>query len=77
MELCRACLSADQRARPRDAGAVAATVHDYLAGVEERARQARTERAEALVREAEQRKRRRTVQVATGVIAGCCLRAWA
>jgi tetratricopeptide (TPR) repeat protein/tRNA A-37 threonylcarbamoyl transferase component Bud32 len=69
VELCRACLSADQECRPRDGGAVAAAVHDYLAGVEERARQAETERAEALVREAEQRKRRRTVQVAGGVIA--------
>jgi serine/threonine protein kinase len=69
MELCRECLSAYQEGRPRDAGAVAATVHNYLASVEERARQAETERAEAVVREAEQRKRRRTVQVAAGAIA--------
>ena len=41
----------------------------YRAGVEARLKQAETERAEALVREAEQRKRRRTVQVAGGVIA--------
>jgi serine/threonine protein kinase len=40
VELCRACLSAERERRPRDAGAVAATVAAYLAGVEERARQA-------------------------------------
>jgi tetratricopeptide (TPR) repeat protein len=69
VELCRACLSAEHEARPRDAGVVAAAVAGYLAGVEERARQAETERAKAVVREAEQRKRRRTVQVAGGAIA--------
>jgi tetratricopeptide (TPR) repeat protein len=59
VELCRSCLSAEPEARPRDAGAVAATVADYLAGVEERARQAELERAAAEARAAEQRKRRR------------------
>src|SRR5262249_10224739 len=59
VELCRACLSADQQARPRDAGAIAAIVHASLAGVEERARQAQLERAAAEARAAEQRKRRR------------------
>ncbi len=63
VELCRACLSVDQNSRPRDAGALAATIHGYLAGVEERARQAELERAAAEVRAAEQRKRRR-VQLA-------------
>ncbi len=62
VELCRQCLSAEKEARPRDAGAVAATIAGYLAGVEERARQAELERAAAEVRAAEQRKRRR-VQV--------------
>jgi serine/threonine protein kinase len=71
--LCRACLSPERESRPRDAGAVAATVAGYLAEIEERARQAETERAEALVRAAEQRKRRRTVQVAGGVIAAVLL----
>jgi tetratricopeptide (TPR) repeat protein/tRNA A-37 threonylcarbamoyl transferase component Bud32 len=69
VELCRACLSAQREGRPGDAGAVADAIHRYLAGVEERARQAEAKRAEALVREAEQHKRRRTVQVAGGVIA--------
>jgi WD40 repeat protein len=59
VELCRACLSAEPEARPRDAGAVATTVHDYLAGVEERARQAELERAATEARAAEHRKRRR------------------
>ena len=63
VELCRACLSAEREGRPRDAGAVAATVAGYLAGVEERARQAERERAAAEARAAEQRKRRR-VQLA-------------
>jgi tetratricopeptide (TPR) repeat protein len=49
----------EREARPRDAGAVAATVAGYLAGVEERARQAERERAAAEARAAEQRKRRR------------------
>jgi hypothetical protein len=44
-------------------------VAGYRAGVEAPLKQAETERGEALVREAEQRKRRRTVQVAGGVIA--------
>jgi WD40 repeat protein len=67
VELCRACLSEDREARPRDAGAVAATVHEYLAGVEERARQAERERAAAEARAAEHRKRRR-VQLAAAAL---------
>jgi serine/threonine protein kinase len=63
------CLSADVTERPIDGRAVAAEVAAYRAGVEARLMQAETERTEALVREAEQRKRRRTVQVAGGVIA--------
>jgi serine/threonine-protein kinase len=63
VEVCRACLSAERDHRPRDAGAVAATIAGYLAGVEERARQAERERAAAEVRAAELRKRRR-VQIA-------------
>jgi WD40 repeat protein len=71
VDLCRACLSAEREARPRDAGAVAATLHGYLAGVEERARQAERERAAAEARAAEQRKRRRVqlVMAATVLLA--------
>jgi serine/threonine-protein kinase len=63
VELCRRCLSVEPEARPRDGGAVAATIAGYLAGVEERARQAELERAAAEARSAELRKRRR-VQLA-------------
>jgi len=59
VELCRACLSPEPQARPRDATAVAATMAGYLAGVEERARQAELERAAAEARAAEHHKRRR------------------
>jgi WD40 repeat protein len=68
VELCRTCLSEEREARPRNAGAVAATVHDYLAGVEERARQAERERAAAEVRAAEQWKRRRVQLVMAAVV---------
>jgi serine/threonine protein kinase len=63
------CLSANVAERPVDGHAVAAEVAAYRAGVEARLKQAETERAEAVVREAEHRKRRRTVQVAGGIIA--------
>jgi serine/threonine protein kinase len=67
--LALSCLSADVAQRPADGRTVAALVAAYRAGVAARLKQAETERAEAVVREAEQRKRRRTVQVAGGVIA--------
>ncbi|MFO0927124.1 MAG: serine/threonine-protein kinase [Gemmataceae bacterium] len=67
------CLAADAADRPTDGQAVAAEVAASRAGVEARLRRAETERAEALVREAEQRKRRRTVQIAAGAIAAVLL----
>jgi serine/threonine protein kinase len=67
--LALSCVSANAAQRPADGRAVATLVAAYQAGVEARLRQAETERAEALVREAEQRKRRRTVLVAGGVVA--------
>ena len=77
VELCRQCLSAEREARPRDAGAVAATIAGYLAGVEERARQAELERAAAEARAAEQRKRRRVqVGLAAALILVSALFAW-
>ncbi len=60
--LAKRCLSADRDARPPDGRVVATEVAAYRAGVEARLKQAETERAEAVVREGEQRKRRR-VQV--------------
>jgi tetratricopeptide (TPR) repeat protein len=67
--LALSCLSVDVAQRPVDGRAVATVVAAYRAGVEARLKQAETERAEALVREAEQRKRRRTLQVGAGIIA--------
>ncbi|HEX5269441.1 MAG TPA: serine/threonine-protein kinase [Gemmataceae bacterium] len=66
------CLSADAAGRPVDGRAVAAEVAAYRAGVEARLKRAETERAEALVREAERRKRRRVkiaLALAVGLIA--------
>jgi WD40 repeat protein len=81
IELCRQCLSAEREGRPRDAGAVAATVAGYLAGVEERARQAELERAAAAARTAEQRKRRRVqlalaATVALALVSGIVATTW-
>jgi tetratricopeptide (TPR) repeat protein/tRNA A-37 threonylcarbamoyl transferase component Bud32 len=67
--LALSCLSADPAERPLDGRAVAALVAAYRAGVAARLKRAETERAEALVREGEQRQRRRTVQAAGGIIA--------
>ncbi len=69
----RKCLSADATDRYPDGRAVAGAVAAYRAGVEQRLKQAETARAEAIVREAEQRKRRRVMQWAGGIIAGALL----
>jgi serine/threonine protein kinase len=61
------CLSADVAKRPADGRAVAALVAAYRAGVEARLKQAETQRAEALVREGEQRKRRRRPEAEPGL----------
>jgi tetratricopeptide (TPR) repeat protein len=57
--LCRRCLSADPADRPADGQAVADELTTYLNGVQERLQAAQRERAVALAREAEQRKRRK------------------
>lgn len=62
--LAKRCLAPDREARPTDARAVAAEVATYRANVESRLRQAETDKAQALVREAEQRKRRVQLLVA-------------
>jgi tetratricopeptide (TPR) repeat protein len=64
----RRCLAANAGDRPADARAVAADVAAYRAGVEARLRQAETQAAEALVRVAEQRKRRRQLLLAAGAV---------
>ncbi len=57
--LCETCLQTDPEKRPPDAGVIASTVTDYLAGAERRARRTELEQREAQVRAAEDRKRRR------------------
>jgi tetratricopeptide (TPR) repeat protein len=68
-----ACLDLDPEKRPTDARQVATRIAAYRLGVEERLQQAETAKTEALVREAEGRKRRRAMQWAGGVIAGVLL----
>ncbi|MEO2089621.1 MAG: serine/threonine-protein kinase, partial [Gemmataceae bacterium] len=71
--LAKRCLSAKPDDRPADGRAVADEVAAYRAGVEARLKQAETARAEAVVREGEQRKRRWVVQWAGGIIAAVLL----
>src|SRR5262249_51210037 len=67
--LAKQCLSADLAQRPRDGGAVAGRVGAYLAGVQERLRQAEVERAAAQAKAAEARKRQRlAVALAAAVL---------
>ena len=61
--LCKHCLAKDATERPADAGAVAKIVAAHRAGVEQRLRDAERDRATAVVKAAEQQKRRR-VQLA-------------
>ncbi|HJZ91738.1 MAG TPA: protein kinase [Gemmataceae bacterium] len=68
VELCQRCLDPDREARPRDASAVAAAVTAYLAGVEERAHCAEVDRAAAVARETEGRKRQRAQRALAGAI---------
>ena len=74
--LCKKCLAFEPADRPADAGAVAAAVAGLRAAADERARQAELERVqaegetrEALARAAEQRRRRRILLTASGIIA--------
>ncbi len=69
VRLARACLSAEASDRPADAGSVASAMTAYLAGVQERLRQAELARAAAQARAAEERKRRRlTLALAATVL---------
>ena len=65
-KLCKRCLAPQREGRPRHAGEVKEAVAAYLSGVEERARRAEVERAAAVVKAAEERKRRK-VQAALGL----------
>jgi tetratricopeptide (TPR) repeat protein len=59
--IARKCLAPERDSRPADGQVVAKLIADYRQGVEQRLHQAETEKAAALVREAEQRKRRRQI----------------
>jgi tetratricopeptide (TPR) repeat protein len=63
VRLAQACLQAQAEDRPCDAGAVAEAVMAYLAGVQERLRQAEVAHAQAEVKVQEERKRRRLAWV--------------
>ena len=66
--LAKRCLEPAARDRPADAQAVAEAVAAYRAGVEDRLREARAERAAADARAAEQGKRRRLMSAAAGIV---------
>ncbi len=67
--LCEECLCTDRDSRPRGAEVVAKRLHDYLVSVEDRARAAQIEAAEARVRALEERRARRlTAALATSVL---------
>jgi serine/threonine-protein kinase len=69
LRLAKACLAPAREERPRDAGAVAQAVAAQQAGVQERLRQAELGRAQAQVKAAEERKRRRlTVGLAAALL---------
>ncbi|MCS7159547.1 MAG: protein kinase [Gemmatales bacterium] len=68
VELCKRCLSFDPEQRPTDAGALAQQVAQLRQAAEQRAQRAERERAEALVRELEQRKRRRQFMVFSATV---------
>jgi tetratricopeptide (TPR) repeat protein len=91
VRLAKTCLHPLPAERPRDAGVVAEAVSAYLAGVQERLRQAELERAGAQAREAEararaeaqglayraeRRARRRTLALAAVLVAALLLGGW-
>src|SRR5262249_34487533 len=66
VQLAKSCLAPELADRPRDAGAVAEKVEDYLAGVEQRLRRAELEKTAAEARAEEEK---RTRQVAEAKVA--------
>ena len=59
VDLAKQCLASDRENRPAHAGVVAEAVAHYQAALQERMKQAEIDKAAALVRAAEERKRRR------------------
>jgi len=69
VELAKSCLGRRRRDRPADAREVAATVSQYLASVEERARKSELDAVEARARANEERRARRlTVALAASIL---------
>ncbi len=71
--LCRVCLSPNPADRPADGQAVADALSSYLNGVQERLQAAQRERAVAVAREAEQRKRRKVQLALAAAVVGLLL----
>jgi serine/threonine protein kinase len=67
IDLARACLSADPKDRPPDASVVEKRLTDYLASVEKRLRRAERDRAAALARAKEARRRMLWVAASAGL----------
>jgi serine/threonine-protein kinase len=68
LQLARACLAPEREARPGNAGLVAQAIGAYLAGVQERMRQAERQQAVAEARVLEERKRRRLAVALAGAV---------
>lgn len=73
IRLARRCLSVKRDDRPRDAGQVAAEMATYLASVQERLQQVSIERAAAVAKAAEERKRRQTQLALAGLVVATLL----
>jgi tetratricopeptide (TPR) repeat protein len=73
IDLCQSCMKAQAEDRPADALVVAERVAEYRRGVDERLKQAESERTAAVVRVSETRKRQRLLLIAGGVIAAVLL----
>ena len=74
LELARRCLARHARDRHRDAGEVAHAMTAYLAGVQDRLRNAELARAEAQARTEEERKRRKTqLRMASAILLALAL----
>ena len=73
IKLTKQCLMAAPAARPANAGAVAERIHGYISSLEERARAAQVEAAEARVRVKEEQKARKLTLALGGSIAAIAI----
>jgi serine/threonine-protein kinase len=68
-QVCLDCLMTARTARPANAGQVAKAVHEYLASVEDRARNAQLDAEKARIKVAEERRARRLTVALAGAVA--------